>query len=76
MGLLRSLITLPVAGPIKGSLWVARQVHDAAEREVNDPGAIRQELARLESAFLAGDISEADYDDEELVLLQRLRDAQ
>ena len=75
MGLLSTLITLPVSGPIKGSLCVARQVHDAAERELNDPGAIRRELARLERVFLAGEITEEAYDDAELELLQRLKDA-
>ncbi len=75
MGLLSTLITLPVSGPIKGSLWAARQVHHAAERELNDPGAIRRELARLERVFLAGEITEEAYDDAELELLQRLKDA-
>lgn len=76
MGLLTSLLTLPVAGPVKGSLWVARQVHDAAARDMNDPGALRKELARLEAAMLAGEISEDAYDDAELVILERLRDAE
>lgn len=75
MGLLRSLVSLPVAGPIKGSLWVARKIHEAAEQQLNDPAAIRSELQRLEAALLAGEISEEVYDEAELVLLARLREA-
>lgn len=76
MGLLTSLLTLPVAGPMKGSLWIAKKIHEAADQELNDPAAIRRELAALESALLAGEISEDAYDEAELVLLTRLRDAQ
>lgn len=75
MGLLRALVSLPVAGPLKGSLWVARKVHEAAEQQVNDPGTIRRELRRLETALLAGEISEEVYDEAELALLARLREA-
>lgn len=74
MGLLRSLVTLPVAGPLKGSVWVARKIHEAAEQQFNDPGAIRRELRRLEAALMAGDISEEAYDDAELRLLTRLKE--
>lgn len=75
MGLLRSLLTFPVSGPIQGSLWIAGKIHEAAEQELNDPGTIRRELQRLETALLAGEISEEAYDEAELVLLTRLREA-
>ena len=74
MGLLTRLLTAPVAGPIHGSLWMARKIHEAVEQQVNDPGAIRRELQRLETALLSGEISEDDYDEAEMVLLTRLRD--
>lgn len=76
MGLFGTILSLPVSGPVKGSLWVARQIHEAAEREANDPAALRRELGRLEKALLAGEISEDDYDAAETLLLQRLRDLQ
>lgn len=75
MGILRALLTLPVSGPVNGSLWVARKIHEAAEQQLSDPGAIRRELRRLERALLAGDLSEEDYDAAEEVLLSRLREA-
>ncbi|MEM9425089.1 MAG: gas vesicle protein GvpG [Pseudomonadota bacterium] len=75
MGVLSALLTLPVAGPIKGSTWVMRKIHDAVEADLNDPAAIRRELDRLEAALLAGALSEDDYDAAELVLLRRLQAA-
>lgn len=75
MGALTRLLTLPVAGPLNGSLWLARKIHDAAQDEFHSPNAIRAELARLEAELIAGRLTEDAYDAAELVLLQRLRDA-
>mgnify|MGYP001798348370 CR=1 FL=1 len=74
MGLVARLVTLPVSAPIRGSLWLARKVHEAAAQEFYDPGAIRAKLARLEAQLLAGEISEDAYDAAELALLERLKE--
>lgn len=76
MGLVSRLLTLPVTAPVSGSLWVTRKIHEAAERDFNDPAAIRAQLSRLEAQLLAGEISEDAYDDAELDLLLRLKEAQ
>ncbi|MFA8442736.1 gas vesicle protein GvpG [Yoonia sp.] len=73
MGLLRSLLSLPVKGPIDGTLWVARQIQDAADKELNDPAALRKALAALETQLLAGAISEEEYDQAETRLLLRIK---
>jgi len=73
MGVLTKLLTLPVSGPVAGAVWVARQVHEAAEAQVNDPAAIRRELAALEVELEAGRLDEAAFEAREMVLLQRLR---
>ncbi len=73
MGLLRSLLSLPVKGPIDGTLWVARQIQDAADKELNDPAALRKALAALETQLLAGAISEGEYDEAETRLLLRIK---
>lgn len=75
MGILGALLTLPVAGPVKGSTWVVRKIHDAVEADMNDPAAIRGELERLEAALLSGALSEDEYDTAEQVLLTRLQAA-
>ena len=72
MGLLRGLVTLPLSAPARGTLWLARKIHETAEAELNDPAAIRRELAQLEEALDAGEIDEDTYDAAEEVLLRRL----
>lgn len=75
MGLLTSLLTLPVAGPIKGALWVMEQVHEAAEAEFYDPGAIKRALVVLERQLDAGEIDEETFEQAEALLLDRLEAA-
>ncbi len=73
MGLLRSLLSLPVKGPVDGTLWVARKIQEAADNERNDPAALRKALAALETQLLAGLISEDEYDVAETDLLLRIK---
>lgn len=75
MGLLRTLLTLPVAGPMQGALWVARQLHQTAEAELNDPAALRAALDDLERRLLTGEIDEDAFEVEEAVLLDRIEAA-
>ncbi|PJI91433.1 gas vesicle protein GvpG [Yoonia maricola] len=73
MGVLRSLLTLPVKGPVNGTLWVARKVEEAATKEQNAPGTLRKALANLERQLLSGEISEEAYDEAETKILLRIR---
>ena len=73
MGLLRSIILLPLRGPMDGALWVTGQILTAAETEMNDPGTLRRALLSLEQDLLAGRIGEDDYDIAETEILMRLR---
>jgi len=76
MGILTTLLTLPVSGPIKGAMWIAGQVHDAAQAQMNDPAAIKAALVDLERKLDAGEIDEAAFDAAEEALLDRLVDVQ
>jgi hypothetical protein len=73
MGLLRSLLLLPVKGPLDGVLWVAGQIQDAALSDINDPSTLRKALQDLENDLIAGRISEEAYDEAETSILMRLR---
>jgi len=75
MGLLRTLLTFPASGPVAGTLWVARKIHEAADAEVRDPAAIRRALTALEADLDAGCITEAEFEEVEAILLQRLSEA-
>lgn len=74
MGLLRSLLLAPVAGPMEGTLWIARKIHEAADRELHDPAAIRRALRDLEVELESGRLDEAAFEEAEAVLLARLRE--
>lgn len=71
MGLFTGLVTLPLA-PVRGVVWVARRIDDAATAELSDPAAIRAELAELQRALDEGEIDEDTYDRREDELLDRL----
>jgi hypothetical protein len=75
MGLLSSLLALPVSGPLAGLRFIAEKIHEAAIKEAFDPEAIKRELVALEKRLDAGEIDEQTFEREEMALLDRLRDA-
>lgn len=58
MGLFSTLLTLPLA-PVRGVAWIAEQVQEVAEREHGERRSAGQRLAEIESAWLAGEITDA-----------------
>lgn len=76
MGLLTTLLTLPLAGPAKAAWWITEKLHEQALTEINDPNTIKAEIKALEQRLLAGEITEDAYEEAELALLTRLRDIQ
>ena len=54
MGLLGSIVTMPVAGPIKGMLWIVKTIAEHAERELYDEDNIRKDLLKLEQQYELG----------------------
>lgn len=71
MGLFTGLLTLPLA-PVRGVVWVADVIAQEAYRQWTDPEVIRAELQRTHERWVAGEISEAERDELEDALLQRL----
>ncbi|MFF3171065.1 gas vesicle protein GvpG [Streptomyces sp. NPDC057900] len=71
MGLITGLLTLPIA-PVRGVVWVAEKLNDAAERELHDPAVLRTQLAVLNQELESGDISLEEFEREEERLLDRL----
>src|SRR5690606_30862462 len=72
VGLLLGLLTLPVSGPVRGTIWVAEQVQAAAERSWYDEGAVRRELAELDDRHEAGEIGDEEYEEAADALIDRL----
>ena len=73
MGLSRSLVLLPVKGPMDGAVWVASKVNESVQQEWNNPASIRKALVTLEKQLLTEEITEDAYDVAETELLLRLK---
>lgn len=73
MGVLRTLLSLPVKGPMDATLWVASKLAEQVESERNSPATLRAALAQAEQQLLAGELSEVEYDVIEDDLLLRLK---
>ena len=59
--------------PVRGILWIFREIHNAAQEELADePEAIAQQLRNLYMQLETSAISEQQFDKQEKVLLDRL----
>ena len=59
--------------PIRGPLWVLKQIHEIAEQELaNEAEAVTAELSELYMRLETGQIAEAEFDSQEKELLDRL----
>ncbi len=74
MGLITGLLTLPLA-PVRGTIWVAEQIQEEAERQYYDPGVIRRELEEVERLRTDGEISEDEAEELEDALVERLMES-
>lgn len=73
MGLLKALLTAPVAGPVKAFTWIAGKLAEKVEAEAFDPRNIQRELEQLQLRYDLGQITEAELDEGETALLARLK---
>jgi hypothetical protein len=59
--------------PAKGLLWVFQEIHDAAQQELAGEGeAVTAALSELYQKLESGRLTEAEFDAQETVLLDRL----
>lgn len=62
-----------LASPVRGLFWIFRELHNAVQEEaVNEVENITQQLGELYMMLETGKISEAEFDERETVLLDRL----
>jgi hypothetical protein len=71
VGLITGLLTLPLA-PVRGTVWIAEQLLEEAERQLNDPAAIERQLVEAEAAHERGELTDEELADLEDELLRRL----
>ena len=72
MGVLTTLLLLPIAGPAKGLMFVLEQIKERVDAEQLDEGLVEDELVALSLRHDLGEILDADYTLWEDVLLERL----
>jgi Gas vesicle protein G len=71
VGLLTGLLTLPLA-PVRGTIWVAERLLEEAERQLNDPETIEQQIVEAEEAHERGELTDEEFEQIEEELLERL----
>ena len=71
MGLLTSLLTLPLA-PVRMTVAIAEQLRQQALREYYDPDRIRQQLDEIDRLRTAGLLDDAEAEALEDELVERL----
>lgn len=74
MGLFTGLLTLPLA-PVRGTVWVAEQVLDQAESQYYDPAVIRRQLEDVDELRRTGQIGEAEAEEMEDALVERMMES-
>lgn len=71
MGLFKELVLLPLA-PVRGTVWVAEQITEEAERRLYDEDSIKREMLQLEIESDEGRLGEKERAAKEDELLDRL----
>jgi uncharacterized membrane protein len=73
MMMLFQMLAFPVTGPLRTIGWIGGAIRDAVDRKMNDPAEIKRALAALEHQLEAGSISEQEYEQMEMELMERLQ---
>lgn len=58
--------------PLKGVVWLGKQINEVIEKEVSDEGKIKEKLMELQLRFELDEINEEEYNRDEKELLARL----
>ncbi len=71
MSLLGTLLS-PITLAPRGLMWVFEKVQEEADRELNDPVRLRGELMTLQRHAASGALTDAQYEEQEARILDRL----
>jgi len=58
--------------PLNGVIWLGKKIDELVEKELYDPGPIKEQLMELQLRFEMDEIDEKKYMEEEEKLLARL----
>jgi hypothetical protein len=74
MFLLDDLLLLPMKLPVKGFEWIMRQIQTMANEELLNDQPWKERLIELQMRLELGEITEADYTEQEAQVFQALRE--
>jgi hypothetical protein len=60
MGLITGLLLLPLA-PVRGTIWIAEQLVEEAERQLDPAERLRVELSALQVSYDLGELTEEEF---------------
>ncbi|MER7081495.1 Gas vesicle protein G [Saccharopolyspora kobensis] len=75
MGLLSGIVTLPLA-PVRGVVWMIDHLKQHAEAQYYDTALIQRQLAAVDEAHEAGELTDQQRDELQAEWLDRLFEAQ
>lgn len=63
MGIFSTLVLLPVKGPIDFTIWIARQIEEAANEQRNDQQSVlSSQLRAITEQWERGEVSQEEYE--------------
>jgi len=63
---------IPFFLPVKGVAWIGQKLKVQAETELTDKSKVHEELLSLQMRFEMDELSEVDYEKQEIALLEKL----
>ena len=72
MGIISGLLLLPITGPLWGFRLLLERIRDEADAALRDEGRAFAELIGLSMRHSAGQLSDAEFAEQEAELLERL----
>lgn len=63
------LLFAPILAPITGMNWIAGKILEQAEPQLNENQNLKKQLLSLQLAFDMGDLPEAEFEEQEEILL-------
>ena len=72
--MIKDVITFPVLGPFKGVAWIAGKILEKAQLEMPSERTVRRDLTELQLRMDLGEIEEDEFEKQEELLLQQLRE--
>ncbi len=69
-----NLLLAPLTAPLDGIVWIAQQIQERAEAELDNAENLHKRLLALQLAVDMGEISEEDFEEQEEMLLLAIQE--